>query len=197
MTIRSKIETFMLIAAALSVGVATSAEARGLGGSAPRAVAPARVVSLPVHAVAFGRAPVERTGLVSHSATKGAPTLPGCTSQAGCRTVTGGYLNGFRPVGGTGNGQPAGGSGPAAPTQGANRPPFPKPPCAADDCGWRTTGPISAPPSPGFGSGSVQDPGQGGGQTSPTSGSGLGDITDGSGGSVIRCSAEIRCHSTN
>jgi hypothetical protein len=45
MTIRSKIETFMLIAAALSVGVATSAEARGLGGFAPRAVASARVVS--------------------------------------------------------------------------------------------------------------------------------------------------------
>jgi hypothetical protein len=37
--------------------------------------------------------------LVSHFATNGAPTLPGCNSQAGCRTAAGGYLNGPHPVG--------------------------------------------------------------------------------------------------
>ncbi len=64
-----------------------------------------------IAAFGFKRAP-----LVSHFATNGAPTLPGCNSQAGCRTPGGGYLNGPHPVGGSeGGANGAGGTGIRAP----------------------------------------------------------------------------------
>jgi len=83
MTIRSKIETSMLIAA-LSVGIANTT----------------------VNAAQL-RAPVTRApvaGRVSVPGAPTAPTLPGCNSQATCRTAGGGYLNGH-PGSGPGGGK--------------------------------------------------------------------------------------------
>jgi hypothetical protein len=82
----------------------------------------------------------KRAALVSRFATNGAPTLPGCTSQAGCRTAGGGYLNGPHPVGGPeggGNSSSTGGTvirAPGAPgaTAGSG---LPTAHTCAEDCG--------------------------------------------------------------
>jgi hypothetical protein len=106
MRVRSRLEIFTLISV-LSIGMASAVEARP--------------------PVRFD--PVAASGLVH-----GAPTLPGCSSQASCRTASGGYLNGFHPVAGSGGGN---GSPPPA-TKGRGKPePSSKPLCPPEQCGIR------------------------------------------------------------
>jgi hypothetical protein len=151
MSIRSKIETSIVIAA-LSIGVATAAQAHGFARFTPNAVSAAHV-ALPVHtAQVFRRAPLPPAAFASHVPSSGLPTLPGCTSQASCRTVTGGILNG-RPAGGTGSGNgsptvvPAVARSPGLPGTTATSGTLTHA-CAIENCGSLNTPPPSPSPRP-------------------------------------------------
>jgi hypothetical protein len=202
MTTRTKLSTLVLLAAALTsatliAGSASAKPAQGLRfetTSIRNSGNGTAVARLAAPTLGFKRAPLTAT-TVSHFSSNGAPTLPGCNSQASCRTTTGGYLNGPHPVGGGegGNGSPPAGAGSrpgGLPGTSATSGTLPTHACALENCGSVVANPQPRPPG-----GPIHDP-TGGGQTGngdPGDGNAPAGGSGGYGGDGTSCMGDRDC----